>query len=131
MKLNFKSVALQNNNPVNIEFTTELTREVEGEYDVLSFIEPSRKVANRIEISKKRINIFAGSTTLILKLNEWFGNPFVVSQNGKTQEITFFTFLKELDYDNQLQRYKIVYDLSTSNNLEKAIGHFTIILEIN
>ncbi|EFF41774.1 hypothetical protein [Mycoplasmopsis alligatoris] len=130
MKIKFLSISLQNERENKIEFTSELTRRAEEEYDVLFFHEPSQKIANQIEISKTRVNIFAGPTTLILKLNQWVENPFEQVFEGKTNSFSLFTYLHSLEFDQATSTYNFKYEIAPQAKSENLIGEFNVKLVI-
>ena len=93
-----------------------------NEYDVYEFLEPQNKVMNRIEVSAKRINIFAGPSTVILVLNELIQNDYQTSQGT----IMFDSEMKQLSIEKESIDFN--YTLGQLNN---PFGNFTINLKLN
>ncbi|UUM19944.1 MULTISPECIES: DUF1934 family protein [unclassified Mycoplasma] len=133
MKIKFKSIVFQNNNEKEIEFSAPVELTKEGEFQVLSFYEPSNNIANRIEISNQRINIFAGPTTLyiILDPNQSALNVFELqTPEGIGREMDFYTQIikHEFDYGKQ---YFFEYELFQKQSDKKEVfGNFKIYLTL-
>ncbi|MFL1058621.1 hypothetical protein ACJONP_04925, partial [Mycoplasmopsis synoviae] len=92
-----------------------------------SFTEPTQNVANRIEISHKKINIFAGTTTLFIEKDKNLASPFILNTpDGKVMEVNFYTKLLNLEIE-PLNKYKFEYILYRLNDYqEDVIGNFKI-----
>lgn len=133
MKIKFKSTIFQNENENQIEFTAPVEVVNDGEFEILSFNEPSKNVANRIEISQQRINIFAGPTTiyLILDKNQTALNLFeLMTPEGVGRELEFYTQVIDYKFEN-LKEYFFEYELFQKVNNDKLVmGNFKITLTI-
>ncbi|UUD36011.1 DUF1934 family protein [Mycoplasmopsis citelli] len=133
MKIKFKSTVFQNDNQKEIEFTAPLELTKEGEFEVFSFNEPSKNVANRIEISNERINIFAGPTTLYIVLdpNQSALNVFeLMTPEGVGREMDLYTQIIKHEFDFG-KEYFFEYELFSKNqNQRDIIGNFKIKMTI-
>lgn len=132
MKINFKSTILQNGETKEFDFTAPVDIDRYEDMDTFSFIEPTQNVANRIEISHKKINIFAGPTTLFIEKDKNLASPFILNTpDGKVMEVNFYTRLLNLEID-PLNKYKFEYILYRLNDYqEDVIGNFKIELTIS
>ena len=77
MTITFKSTYGQNENQQEIEFTSQLTKSIDQNMNVLEFIEPSNNIQNRIEYNESKVTIYAGPTTIDLEMNKKIKNNFV------------------------------------------------------
>ncbi|MBD5788557.1 hypothetical protein MSGX11T_00814 [Mycoplasma synoviae GX11-T] len=132
MKINFKSTILQNGETKEFDFTAPVDIDRYEDMDTFSFTEPTQNVANRIEISHKKINIFAGPTTLFIEKDKNLASPFILNTpDGKVMEVNFYTRLLNLEID-PLNKYKFEYILYHLNDYqEDVIGNFKIELTIS
>ncbi|WP_027332569.1 hypothetical protein [Mycoplasmopsis gallinarum] len=132
MKIKFKSIADHSVDTEKniIEFEAESEFEIftdnsnneSIEYLTYQFLEPSKGIANRIEINEKQINIFAGDTTLILKKNEKTANSYISVNN---QKFVLISLLHDVEITDNKQTFK--YELFAAN--ETLIGKFEISIE--
>ncbi|WP_025755117.1 DUF1934 family protein [Mycoplasmopsis cricetuli] len=138
MKIKFQSHTLQNGKENNIEFTSNGEFIFENGFDIITFTEPTYNISNRIEISSKRINIFAGPTTLylILDKNQSALNLFEKHvgtgsvKTGTNQEFEVFTQILDHQFKTGKQ-YFFSYELFQKVNSEKnVIGKFDITLTL-
>ncbi len=77
MTITFKSTYGQNENQQEIEFTSQLTKSIDQDMNVLEFIEPSNNIQNRIEYNESKVTIYAGPTTIDLEMNKKIKNNFI------------------------------------------------------
>ena len=121
MTITFISNIKNNDSKNRIEFTAPVQISQMNEYEVFEFIEPSQNVANRIEVSEKNVNIFAGPSTINLELKELIRNEYTTI-NGN---IFFDSFMDQLKIkENKIEFH---YKLLQNNN---AFGEFKIELNI-
>lgn len=120
-KIIFTSEIMQNGDKNKISFKSPLMQSKYDEFDVYEFKEPSNNIMNRIEISKTTINIFAGSSTISMVLNE----KLPIEYNTPSGSIILNSFLKKKNViDN-----KIIFEYTLSEK-EKLIGEYKITLEV-
>ncbi|EGV00347.1 hypothetical protein MCSF7_01039 [Mycoplasmopsis columbina SF7] len=128
MKIKFKSQAIQNDEPINVEFETDAEYEIfyddenDLNYHTYHFKEPKTNQANRVEINEKQVNIFAGPTTLIIKKDERYSNSYI-QVNG--QEFSLITELLGINIQDQIKTFK--YKLFSAN--EDLMGEFVVSIE--
>ncbi|MGY5139390.1 hypothetical protein ACUZ9N_01515 [Mycoplasmopsis gallinarum] len=132
MKIRFKSVAdhsvdtekniIEFEAESEFEIFTDTTSEKPIEYLTYQFLEPSKGIANRIEINENQINIFAGDTTLVLKRNEKTANSYIAVNN---QKFVLISLLHNVEICNNKQTFE--YELFSAN--ETLIGKFEISIE--
>ncbi|AWX70107.1 hypothetical protein DP067_01885 [Mycoplasmopsis anatis] len=137
MKIKFLSVA----QPVNSdELVTNFTASVEKDndfgYEAYTFVEPSQGVSNRIEFNENEINIFAGATTLKLRMNEWILNVFNIqaTPNSPVSNFDIWTYLTDFNVsrDNQIDVIEFKYILTTKQeDLDSKVGDYKITLTIS
>ena len=70
MTIKFHSEMEQGGEKNKVEFVAEGTVTKEMDFDVFEFKEPQQGIMNRIEVSDKVINIFAGTSTINLELDK-------------------------------------------------------------
>ncbi|MCK5867443.1 MAG: DUF1934 family protein [Mycoplasmataceae bacterium] len=122
MIITFKStIKRENEEDTIIEFEAPVEITKMNEYNVYEFLEPQNKIMNRIEVSEKRVNIFAGPSTVILVLNELIQNDYY-TQEGT---IMFDSEMKELKIEKETIDFS--YTLGQLNN---PFGEFNINLKI-
>ena len=121
MKITFKSIAKNNDKENKIEFDAPVKISNENNMRVFEFEEPSHKVMNRIEFSEKKVNIFAGPSTINLELNKKIFNSYQ-TPNGL---ISFESFLQNIEIKEN--NVNIKYYLSQN---DKKFGDFDIKLII-
>ncbi len=121
MKITFKSIAKNNDKENKIEFDAPVKISNENNMRVFEFEEPSHKVMNRIEFSEKKVNIFAGPSTINLELNKKIFNSYQ-TPNGL---ISFESFLQNIEIKQN--NVNIKYYLSQN---DKKFGDFDIKLII-
>ena len=121
MKITFKSIAKNNDKENKIEFDAPVKISNENNMRVFEFEEPSHKVMNRIEFSEKKVNIFAGPSTINLELNKKIFNSYQ-TPNGL---ISFESFLQNIEIKKN--NVNIKYYLSQN---DKKFGDFDIKLII-
>ncbi|VEU70283.1 hypothetical protein [Mycoplasmopsis glycophila] len=132
MKINFKSTIHQNGEQQVIEFSSPVEITKEGNFTVFSFTEPNSDVHNRIEVSEQEINIFAGSTTVLLKKDQNFEFPLVIPmEDGSEQTFELVSNWTKTQFDAP-HYYMFEYSLSRVVNTESVlIGSYTIELTIS
>ncbi|MCP4336936.1 MAG: DUF1934 domain-containing protein [Mycoplasma sp.] len=120
--IKFSSIINHNGDETKISFKAPVTIGEFKEFKSYDFIEPENKVANKIEVSDNKVNIFAGASTIELELDK------VVSIKYKIPEGMLFldTHMTELKNKNQ---EKIEFKYSLSQNGE-ILGNYHITLEI-
>ncbi|RIV16825.1 hypothetical protein [Mycoplasmopsis gallopavonis] len=129
--INFKSTIKQNGEEQIIEFSSPVTIEKEGKFEVFSFTEPNSDVHNRIELSEDEINIFASSTTVVLKKGNPIEFPLSIYLEDGTEQT--FELVSEWIRDDFLKSnyYLFEYTLSRVVGSESVlIGSYTIELTI-
>ena len=120
-KIIFTSKIKQNGNENKISFKAKLIKSKYKDFDAYEFQEPSNNIMNRIEISKDKINIFAGQSTISMILNKKLPIEYC-TPNGN---IILNSFSKEKkNIDN-----KIIFKYTLSQK-EKLIGEYEITLEV-
>ena len=122
MTITFKSNINNNNEIKKIEFTSIVSISKMNEFKVFEFKEPQHNIMNRIEVSQDKVNIFAGSSTVMLSLDEIITNDYQV--NGTN--LFFESKMYQLSMENNNINFK--YHLMQSN---KIFGEFDILLKIN
>ncbi|QSF13748.1 hypothetical protein [Mycoplasma sp. Mirounga ES2805-ORL] len=130
MKIKFHSEALQVNNPQIIDFEAEATYEMFvddedkelTEYHTYQFKEPKMNESNRVEISAKKINIFAGPTTLSMVLNQKHANSYIKVDG---QKLVLYSNLSKVDLEPKTKSFE--YSLFSAN--DEKIGDFKISIE--
>ncbi|MEE3928447.1 hypothetical protein V2E24_02545 [Mycoplasmopsis ciconiae] len=136
MKIKFRSVA---NSPLQkepqvIEFSSDLERSFEEGMDILTFIEPNQNIHNRIEVSKDKVNIFAGLSTINMELNKAVDNYYIQqTPDGKQIKIVLTWLLNKIEHifeTSTKEIYKLGYKLTQNNDFSNIIGDFEITLEI-
>ena len=123
MTINFKSIIHQNNEDKTIEFTSELKVSNEFGFDVLEFKEPQAGVMNRIEISDRFVNIFAGTSTLNLELD----NPITVQYQLGDQMINMITNMTSLTISDTVKEF----EYNIQNPSGELLGSYHLTLTIN
>lgn len=124
MKITFKStITHQESEPNIIEFTSpvEISKQ-DNSFNVYEFIEPQNKIMNRIEVSENVVNIFAGTSTIILSLGEPIKNEYETPEGN----ILFDAELHKLE--NNDHTILMEYTLS---QLNKSFGNFKIELKLS
>ena len=121
MKITFKSIAKTNEKENKIEFSAPVKITNENNMKIFEFEEPTHKVMNRIEFSEKKVNIFAGPSTINLELNKKISNNYETPAGL----ITFESFLEDIKIKEKIINIK--YYLSQNN---KKFGDFNITLII-
>lgn len=125
MIIKFKSeFGIEKNAKQEIKFMTKLSKSEENGFVILEFVEPSKKVQNRIEYNQSIIRIIAGPTYLELELNQKIKNNFQTEQGL----IILTTFLKEFQNEND-KKISFSYDILNINNI--LVNSFKISLEIS
>jgi hypothetical protein len=117
MKIIFKSIATLEKEKKIIEFQAPVKIINENNMKIFEFREPSKNIMNRIEISKKKVNIFAGPSTINLEINKMILNEYETIVGI----IMFESFLKKIIFKKN--DIKIFYYLSQNN---KKFGNFEI-----
>ncbi|WP_036452279.1 hypothetical protein [Mycoplasma buteonis] len=130
MKINFKSIIRQNEQEQTIQFDSPVTITDENGFKVFSFTEPSLEVENRIEISDKEINIYAGSSTVHLKKDEKTEfNLDLTLDDGKEYSFTLVSNWYKSNFQDP-NFYSFEYSLAKSFEDEDLIGSYHIELTI-
>ena len=70
MTIKFRSEMEQAGQKNEVEFVSDVKVTKELDFDVYEFKEPQQGLMNRIEVSDKIVNIFAGSSTINLELDK-------------------------------------------------------------
>lgn len=121
MKIIFKSIAKANDKENKIQFTAPVKINNENNMKIFEFEEPTHKIMNRIEFSEKKVNIFAGPSTINLELNKKIFNNYETPAGL----ISFESFLEEIKIKEK--NVNIKYHLIQNN---KKFGKFNITLII-
>ncbi|WP_426461494.1 hypothetical protein [Mycoplasma hafezii] len=130
MTINFKSIIKQNGESQTIEFASPVEISNENGFKVFSFTEPSLDVENRIELSEKQINIFAGSSTVFLKRDE--KTEFELSltlDDGKEYTFNLVSHWYKADF-KEPNYYAFEYTLAKGFEADDVIGTYEIELKI-
>lgn len=122
MTINFKSIIFQNEEEKTIEFTTQVKESNDFGFNVLEFKEPQSGIMNRIEISDRYINIFAGTSTLNLELE----TPVTVRYQLSGQIINMVTTMTSLEISDTIKEFK--YNIKTASG--DLIGEYHLTLTI-
>ncbi|QGZ97307.1 hypothetical protein GE118_00630 [Mycoplasma sp. NEAQ87857] len=134
MKINFKSTILAQNTdePNVIQFTAEVEKTSNEEYQVYDFREPSENIRNRIEIShdQKRINIFAGTVYVeLLWQQEAHFTLSVTGPENQLIEMPITSVWNKKEFSEN--KYSFEYELFAPNGLEQMkLGDYHIVLTI-
>lgn len=123
MTLTFKSTYGKEENKEEIEFTAKLEKYIDGDINILEFVEPSNNIQNRIEYNDEKITIYAGPTTIDMELNTKVKNNFV-TEHGT---IIIVSILQNLTINENLIEFN--YILNDQN--ENLINNFEIKLIIS
>ncbi len=122
MTITFKSTYGQNENQQEIEFTSQLTKSIDQDMNVLEFIEPSNNIQNRIEYNESKVTIYAGPTTIDLEMNKKIKNNFV-TEHGT---IIIVSFLEKLILDDKNIKLKYVLSDEKGNLINNFKIHLVI-----
>lgn len=122
MNITFTSLIEQNGENNKIEFVSAVTVTEADGFKIYEFKEPSTGTFNRIEVSDKAVNIFAGSSTINLELNKRVDNRFETPVG--IQILT--SHMTELASESG--RVELLYTLEMNGQL---VGSYNIILTIN
>ncbi|WP_036463676.1 hypothetical protein [Mycoplasmopsis sturni] len=135
-KIKFQSLVYQNGVDKPIEFTAPVDISSFEEYRVFTFNEPSQGIANRIEISNERINIFAGPTSLYINKDPEQAtlNLFELNDGINAKSFEFFSkihsYTENVDDKNSLYKFKYeIYQKVDGKKIE--MGQFEISLTIS
>ncbi|VEU78010.1 hypothetical protein [Mycoplasmopsis columbinasalis] len=126
MKLKFKSKSLQLDEPKVIEFVVPCEYEIfvddeddNKEYHTYHFKEPTNGEMNRIEIHPEQINIFAGPTTLSMKLGQKYNNSYIKVDGNK------FLLISEL-LKTQIEEHNKTFEYNLFSANHDLIGKFEV-----
>ena len=123
MNITFKSIIKNSNDDKNvIEFTAPVKKSFEHNMDIYEFVEPEHKVMNRIEVSKERVNIFAGPSSINLELDKSVANSYQ-TPGGL---LYFNSFLDKVNIKGNISQFS--YSLIQNNT---KIGDFNIKITIS
>lgn len=122
MTITFTSNIKNQDETNKIEFTTPVVISEINEFKVFEFVEPQNNVSNRIEVSNKVVNIFAGPSTIVLSLDELIANDY----NTPGGTIMFDSEMKEL----VIKEDEIMFEY-TLGQVNNPFGDFKINLKIN
>ncbi|WKX02490.1 DUF1934 family protein [Candidatus Mycoplasma mahonii] len=121
MTLTFTSNIEQNGQKNKIEFSSEVQVTREGNFKIYEFQDPSSGVFNRVEISNKFVNIFAGPSTINIALNKSLDNAFQTPAGLQTLN----SYMTELKSGKGVDEF--TYTLSLNGTL---FGKYNITLLI-
>ena len=121
MNITFTSLIKQGGEDNKIEFTSAVTVTEADGFKIYEFKDPSNGVFNRIEVSDKAVNIFAGSSTINLELNKRVDNRFEtpVGIQILTSNMT--------KLESESGREELLYTLEMNGQM---VGSYNIILMI-
>lgn len=123
MKITFKStIKNQDADPKIIEFTAPVEISKMDNFKVYEFLEPQNNIMNRIEVSDKVVNIFAGPSTIVLSLGELIANDYYTEGGTVMFDSELHNLEVSEDYIN------MEYELGQLNN---PFGLFQIELKIS
>ncbi len=115
MKINFKSIRKDNNNPENIiQFSSRLEIEQEGGFTCLIFTEnrDGKIITNRLEYNTDTLRIYSGITSLHCKLNEAIKNNLVLNDHRQH----FYIYTKMINMDISDENYLVFEYLICADN---------------
>ncbi|MGL4343026.1 MAG: hypothetical protein ACRCRZ_00450 [Metamycoplasmataceae bacterium] len=111
------------NEKQKIKFEAPLILSEENNFRILEFLEPSKKIKNRIEYNDEKILIFAGPTILELEKNKKVKNKFQTMNDS----FILVSFLKDYKNHNN-EKIELHYDLLTLS--DEIINTFKIKIKI-
>lgn len=122
MIIEFKSKILQNNQPNFIEFKAPVVVSSRDDFTVFEFADPKSKIMNMIEVSQDKVNIFAGTMSINLELQEFITTEYQTTHGN----VYFVSFLKSLHQSEG--KIDFAYSLMTSE--KTLLGEYEISLAI-
>ncbi len=120
--IKFTSLINHDGDQSKIAFKAPVTIGEYKEFKTFEFIEPQNKIANKIEVSNNKVNIFAGVATIELETDKTIS----IKYQTPTGIILLDTHMSKLNIKDE-NNISFKYSLSSNG---AVVGNYEITLEI-